>query len=289
VIGSDLADTPLAQQLAALRNTSAAAQHNNAQIETDELHTRVKTLIMDLRQAMIDLSAPIIERFAPEITYTETAQMTNEQAAGMRYTMLMRRFEQYRCLAEYILGYKEFKQQLQEDAAYSNVVDTGIKHIWSAASDGAGASGALSDLLINVIHGALRNPALIDISAGELRDFTLAHRATSLNLATYHLSDVNLEGESAEAFLAPRDSGVLELLNEIRQPDKRSRVRYSAIGLMCPALHEFHENKALIRPDKRRTLGYSNYIDHILAIGINEAYARGMFDLQHYRQAAGIR
>jgi hypothetical protein len=285
VLGPDLQHTPLAARLTQKRGElNVIAEDDVAAIPgvamVGDLDKLVEQLGSDTSVSMTELSQAAIAKYSLEGADLHNIDaLSDEQRAALRYRVVIHQMGQQRRLAEY-LDFEEFVESNNREVVGDIAAST--DEIWATSQDGAAAPMVMTDVIHNVVNGALANQELGQVSPEELRDFAHSNRRRLLTLATLNIADLNTELRS-DTQLQRNEAGRLVMEGDFAMPDKEALDLYAAVALGCPALRERHPDRALLTMEQRAAVGSSNYVDHILAVIINEAYERGIFDLSRFR------
>lgn len=268
--------------------------------ERDRLRRKTFQPIEDLadqtRTTIKRLSEPIINRFTPlETKFGEIGPESKEQLAGRRFRTIIAETKDHREIANFINFANQGRATEFEDAT----------EIWSVAEDGAGTPDFAPDIM-QVIIAEARNMA----SQGdkptpeELHKVTQDNRRILLGMASSHLEDLimgdgvilnpytDLEDvlqnkpQAGSAHLSRGEDGKLQLMSDVTAAGQRDQLdSYMSSALGCPALRVTIDGASEQPPDKKVAYGSKNLVDHTLAIMFNEAYNRGLFDLDNYDPA----
>ncbi len=243
----------------------------------------------DIEAAFRTLSAPVVDAFRVDESIMDiTPDLTREQAATIRFRQIKSKIGDHMAVARF-LDIEHFIDQTQNEIVNlfegTDQLAEGDDplEIWTVAQDGAAVSDICERLLSNVLQSCTLPGAATDVAAEELRDFLHANRRNLLRAATHHIAEFMATTNRQEPAPQPiqRDEGGSLTLPRlgIESFPKNSLDFYAAVALGCPALREIHQNRAEFTAEEKLAYGSSNYIDHILAAVINEAYSRGILDI----------
>jgi hypothetical protein len=151
------------------------------------------------------------------------------------------------------------------------------EEVWTSSAQGGALPRTVREILMNIRFGVRNNPRLGPVSAKELLILAHDQRRDALGLAARTLSDLPESMVDERAMVIRNAQGKLMLEKKQASPEKGEHMWYSAQRLGCPALRETHSAQGALRPEERMLLGYANYVDHLLAIVLTEAYERGIF------------
>ncbi|HSX33904.1 MAG TPA: hypothetical protein VLF91_06230 [Candidatus Saccharimonadales bacterium] len=244
----------------------------------DAVRLALATLSLDVAFAFSDLSQPLIPEFSLDgVDQSRPDLMTPAQIASWRYHQVVENLDQHRQLGQYL----DYEAYLNEDKVGTGAVGP---ELWSAAEGGAAVPDVATRLVEQVVLTALKAHEKDDltVTTDELYRATQGQRRDVLAAATQHIAEFNQSPGQVHAALSLKrgDDGQLELRSTAALPPKGSLDLYAAITLGCPALREIHESRSALDAEERIAFGSSNFIDHTVAAVINEARARGLFDIE---------
>lgn len=292
VLGPDLSDTPLAKKLEQKRTSISniidqysVLPGSNRPPEAD-IDLQMKKLEQDTKAAFRELGTPVAFRFmlSKDDLAAEKSTLTPEKQAALRFRDISSKIKGHVAVSRFLDTEAFVRSRDRKDILTQHA--EGIAHeIWEVPLDGADTPRSCIDILSKLLKATVRDQKKLGpIAPEELRDFAQSHRIDLIALATFHGADFFDVNTGETAPLAERDgTGKLQLSRTYKLIPKESLDMYSAITLGCPALREIHEDRpSRNEPERRIAQGSSNYIDHALAVIINEAYKRGALNLENY-------
>lgn len=250
-------------------------------------------LTYQARLAIEELSQPVIASFKVPDASDQAPALTAEQRANMRFKQLRQYHRQGKELVRFI-NFDRDTADLSDDSTYPN-------DIWSTSERGAGATDFAENIICAVVIEALRLQSEGDLpSAEELRDLVQNNRDLLLTAAGSHDTDLGqlsdklfvesnrvrgVSSLSSGGFHLSRDeNGKLRLQTDVPIGSLKDQLdEYVGARLGCPALRVTSESAKDLSAIEKALFGSKNFIDHLLAAIINEAYERGVFELNNYQ------
>lgn len=281
VIGSDPTSTPLAR---ALRDSRSSENNIVSDESLDEeavpsIDLAVAKLEADLNAAFIKLSQPVIAMYAVNREVSAGyAGLDERQSAALRFRDISGRIEKTMDAARFI----DVEQFVERDRNEMVAGFEAESEIWGAAADGAAAPDVIGRVIAAGVSQAVVQPE-IEARADELRDALHVNRRELLATATYNIADFPQAQVGEGISLGRSEDGKLQLNLRFRPPGGKDAADvYAAITLGCPALRVIHGSRSELNMAAKLAHGSSNYIDHVLAVAINEAYERGILDTDNF-------
>lgn len=276
--GPDYANSPLANRLIASRNKDNGIRPQAVYADVRlTLEQAVGDLQGDVQSAFTELSEPAVHEFSlPKQLDTENmAGLTRSQWATLRFRTLKEYGFQHAALGHFIDA-ENFVQRRERQP-----IQRSDDEIWSASQDGA-AVPIIAATALEAVMTAANQPGAPEATADELAKLTHANRYVLLGAATQHFEELSTSGDIEVRNLYRDETGKLQMSLKTTLPSKGSLDVYSAEILGCPALREIDESRKFMTFAEKASYGSANYIDHALAAIINEAKARGIFDIGRY-------
>lgn len=276
--GPDYANSPLAQQLAACRSQNNAihpqAVYSDVQLSLEQA---VGDLQGDVQSSFTALSEPVVQEFSlpQQIDTQDMGSLTRSQWAALRFRTLREYGFQHAALGHFIDA-ENFVQRRERQP-----IQRPDDEIWSASEDGA-AVPIIAATALEAFMTAANQPDAPEATADELAKLMHANRYVLLGAATQHFEELSTASDIKIKSLYRDEHGKLQMQLKTTIPSKGSLDVYSAETLGCPALREIDENRRFMTFVEKASYGSANYIDHALAAIINEAKARGIFDIGRY-------
>lgn len=273
VLGKDITDTPLARELADLHSQTSLAVTKDTESELVQL----QKLEVDIGLAFGILGWRVIQAFSSGIFDSP------EHQAAMRFRELQYITKQCYLISQHVMGPDDAFMELDEDPALRAIVNEADdaqdpQEIWTISATGAAVSTIVTDALRNIVLGIKHAPNISLLTAEEVLLFAHEHRRELLGFATRHQADLPHDIVSEAPVVIRNARGRLEQLGKAIVTPKRSHEQYTSATLGCPALRVEHGGTYSLNPWEQALLGKSSYLDHALAIILNEAYRRGLFD-----------
>mgnify|MGYP007132575240 CR=1 FL=1 len=305
----ELIRSPFARKLAELRNepmafitleeltgTGDAGEMWRETTPVRRLEIAMFRIADHASRAFRDLSAPIIEQYSLEgVDVSDPSQLTERQQASLRFRQVVEQMRQHNVITQFV-GYEEFAEK-QGVEFVASLEDS--HEIWTTSQDGAAIPTITGDTMFAamraIIEGEERGE-LPRVQPDEVLDMLQHNRRRLLAIATHNIREF---GDVMDEQLFPRstvkrvDKAVEENGEQVADYDlefeglsniraKDSLEIYASVTLGCPALREIHGDRKLLDAQERIAHGSSNYIDHVIAAVLNEAYARGAFNADAY-------
>lgn len=276
VLGEDVKNAPLAAYLRSMRDrpqqrrTDALAPHRTP------TNADIRKLVEDTVIAFRELSVKTTEQFSLWGKELHPEAMTPEQLAALRYREIAAELETYEVLARYIDNDKYLAQNsqpgIETSAAPSN------SEIFSVSEPGAAIPDVAERVLVAAREVMRQSPRYPLITPEGVRDALQRKRSQVIRMALTGMaefSETTFESKSGEVTIDHKNK--LDLKLGLRIPAKGALGQAAATILDCPAAHVSHPDRGKFTAAEKAQFGSTNFIDHVMAILITEAYERGIF------------
>lgn len=268
LLGDDITDTPFAKKLQQLRKEPV--------ISTDaygsKLRPELSKFKRDLQEVFQQLTGPLVSQFSlPKPGETPT----HEQAIAQRFRDITQELHAYELLGRFIDGNA---YDMQKDMSGIELSANATDELSTTAATGAALPEMLFDWLLAAQQAVQASPDRARITPELLQNTMMSQRSLLIHAAMTGIAEFSMHRfERLRRSAIINNEGYLELKTGSRLPVKGALGQAAAAIIDCPAAHVIHRSRKNFSQAEKQQYGSKNFIDHLLAIALNEAAERGIF------------
>lgn len=269
ILGEDVTATPFAAILRQKREEPVSlTDAYGSKLSNPEL-SKFKS---DLRATFQQLTEPLVAQFSlPK----PGEKPTHEQAIAQRFRKLTQELHAYELLGKFI---DTGAYDMQESLSGIEISAHKTQELSTIAATGAALPELLFKWLLSAQNAVQSSFDHARITPELLQNNMVPRRGLLIRAAMTGIAEFSsqrFEMPSQSAII--NDAGDLELKTGFKLPAKGALGQATAVIVDCPAAHTIHPSRKNLTSAEKQQYGSKNFIDHLLAIALNEAVARGIF------------